>query len=74
MPGTLTAGEALCRMFWTNYRLRILGHDQGYKLMTRHPHVSGSLIGQPNTAKHLLSGRIGPGVPRLGRCFFGQFQ
>jgi hypothetical protein len=31
--------------------------------ITQHPHVSGSLIGQPNTAKHLLSGRIGPGVP-----------
>jgi hypothetical protein len=40
-----------------------LGHEQGYKLMTQHPHVSGSLIGQPNTAKHLLSGRIGPGIP-----------
>jgi hypothetical protein len=40
-----------------------LGHEQAYKLMTQHPHVSGSLIGQPNTAKHLLSGRIGPGVP-----------
>jgi hypothetical protein len=40
-----------------------LGHEQGHKLMTKHPHVSGSLIGQPNTAKHLLSGRIGPGVP-----------
>lgn len=32
MPGTLTAGEALCRTFWTNYRLKNEAMTKGINL------------------------------------------